>query len=498
MKSKFILGMALVVSTSWAQATLLDVCELAKSNIDSSEVSDSSQIRSYQNKLNKECDLSTKYKNLNERLRSSNQISLTDIAEYQAIRFVQRSWLDQAAAAQKPVEVIYQIFKDQYALPISQQSGAVWDDWAVGIQQLEPMIASFKEGKSFDLAALKKIHRGLFPFYPMIDEHGNFAHEPNPGVMKPTISYATEAYWWSLDTDAEIASAKAIVEHENAHYRKLGLLTDVPKDVPSYVGNILDVRLAEKRGDPTQKVTALFSGSDVVNRQNTELILGMVDALMKKARQGKHLVWKGQLFTPGELAYLVQQAYVRVHPFYEGNGRTSRFLQELILVSFNLPHGASGDLMDIDALTESGEYYSKAIEANLALLEKMKQCSEEYEQVARKKDVRTIDQSRLSYGCRILQDRSNIWASLKTQNEVTNKSQYDQRMQALAQLERQTNDNHQRELARRSGKVVPAVAAAVATPAAGNADPGQDCIGKTGAEKDRCERFAEIRRKIGK
>lgn len=493
MKSKFILGMAFMVSSAWAQATVLDVCELAKTPVDSSAVSDTSQIKTYQAKLNKECDLSTKYKSLNEKLQTSNQVKLTDIAEYQAIRFVQRSWLNEAAQAQKPVEIIYQIFKDQYALPFAQQSGAVWDDWAVGIQQLEPVIAAFKEGKSFDLAALKKIHRGLFPFYPMIDEHGNFAHEPNPGVMKPTISNATDTYWWSLDTDAEITSARAIVQNENAHYKKFGLLTEVPKGVPAYAGNILDVRVAEKRGDSSQKVTALFSGSDVVNRQNTELILGMVDSLMKKARQGQHLVWKGQLFTPGELAYLVQQAYVRVHPFYEGNGRTSRFLQELILVSFNLPHGASGDLMDIDALTESGEYYNKAIEANFALLERMKNCSEEYEQAARKKDLRTIDQSRLSYGCRILQDRSAIWASLKNQNEVVNKSQYDQRMQSLAQLERQTNADHENELARRNGKAVaaPAIPAAVA-------DPGQECVGKTGADKERCERFAEIRRKIGK
>lgn len=488
--------MVFFISSSIAQATLLDICDLSQRSVDASAVSDSSQIKSYQAKLKKECELSNQYKSLNEKLRNSNQIGLTDIAEYQAIRFVQRSWLNDAAQAQKPVEIIYQIFKDQYALPFSQQSGAVWDDWAVGIQQLEPMIKSFKAGQSFDLATLKKIHRGLFPFYPLIDEHGNFAHEPNPGVMKPTISNATDTYWWALETDSEIASAKTIVERENAYYKKLGLLTDVPNGVPEYASHILDVRLAEKRGEASQKVTALFSGSDVVNRQNTELILGMVDALIKKARLGQHMIWKGLLFTPGELAYFVQQAYVRVHPFYEGNGRTSRFLQELILVSFNLPHGASGDLMDIDALTENGEYYMKAIEANFSLLQRMKSCSDEYDQIARKKDIRTVEQSRLSYGCRILQDRSSIWASLKNDNEVKNKSKYDQRMQSLAQLERQTNEDHARELARRSGKIVPGIVAAGA--AQPQVDPVQECVGKTGSEKERCERFAEIRRKIGK
>lgn len=494
MKNQLILGMVIAVSMSSAQASVLDICDLAKTPVDAATAGrvSSSQLKSYQEKLNKECELSSKYKTLNEKLRSKHQISLTDISEYQAIRFVQRSWLNEAASLGKPVEVIYQILKDQYLLPVSQQSGAIWDDWAVGIQQLEPLIESFKSGKSFDLAALKKIHRGLFPFYPLVDEHGDFAHEPNPGVLKPTISTAIDTYWWEL-APADISSAQETVKNENVHYKRLGLLTEAPKGLPEYVSHILDVRVVEKRGDSSQKVTALFSGSNVVNRQNTELILSTVDKLMQKARAGQHLLLGDQLLTPGEMAYLLQQAYVRIHPFYEGNGRTSRFLQELILLSFNLPHGASGDLMDSDALDESGIYYQKAMQANLALIEKMNQCSDEYDQVARKKDVRTLDQSQLSYGCRILQDRSAIWADFKKKNEVENKDKYEQRVNALDRLDRQTDQIHKMEMDRRSGKIV-----AVPTPAIVAVDPSLECNDKSGAEKQRCERFAEIRKRIGK
>lgn len=446
-----VVGLSLVLSTIHAQATILDVCDFAKKDFTAEEFyqADFSQIRPYIAKLKKECELATKYNSLNENLRTKHNINLTDVSEYQAIRFVQRSWLGQGEYAQKPVELIYQIFKTQYALPLNQQSGAIWDDWAVGIKQLEPVIESFKNGETFDLAALKKIHRGLFPFYPMIDEHGDFAHDPNPGVLKATYSAALDSYWWTLEKEADILSAKKVVEHENEYYQRLGLLTPAPKGLPDFVSHILDVRETTSR-DGQSKVTALFSGSSVVNRQNVELILNMVDTLIKQARAGQPMIWKRMLFTPGELAYFVQQAYVRVHPFYEGNGRTSRFLQELILRTFSMPHGASGDLMDIDALTTSTDYYKTAIEANVKLLDKMQRCADEYDSIGRKVDMRQVQQSKLSYGCRVLADRSAIWNEMKLQNEVTGKAKYDQRVSELSRLGQTNDQNHLRELENRT------------------------------------------------
>lgn len=487
-KNKLILSVGFVFFSLLAQASVLDVCDLAKTPLTDviSAKMRSSQIKSYKEKLAKECELSSRFEALNEKLRSVSKVSLTDITEYQSIRFIQRAWLSRAERDQKPVEIIYQVFKDQYALSYQQQSGVVWDDWAVGIKQLEPVIESFKNGETFDLKALKKIHRGLFPFYPMVDEHGDFAHAPNPGVLKRTVTADSEAYWWLLENSAEAVSAQVVVQKENELYRRLGLTTPVPKGLPSDLGDIFYVRDIKAR-DGRQPVKALYSGSDVVNRQNIELILGMVDTLIKQARSGQHMIWKDTLFTPGQLAYFVQQIYVRVHPFYEGNGRTSRFLQELILLSFNMPHGASGDLMDIDVLTENEEYYQKAIKANLDLIGKMQQCSNEYDQVARKKDVRVIDQSRLSYGCRILEDRSVIWADMKYKNEVTNKISYTQRLAALAALDQSTDLGYVRELdLRRGAGRLTAV------------DPSLECQSMTGTERVRCENFVEIRKRIGK
>lgn len=453
MKNKIaLIGLPFIFLASVANAVVLDVCDLAAIPMDQAALNEisSKQKEAYQEKLANECDLSKKYKTLNEKLQTKNKVSLTDISEYQAIRFVQRSWLSRAESDKKPIEIIYQIFKTQYALPYEKQSAAVWDDWAVGIKQLEPMVDAFKNGETFNIIDLKKIHRGLFPFFPMIDEHGDFAHNPNPGVLKPTASDESDTYWWSFRTAEEASAALAVVQNENEKYKRLGLVTPAPAGLPDYVSHILDVREWTDRDDSSKKVTAITSGSAVVNRQNIELILNMIDTLMKQARSGQHMVWKNILFTPAQLAYFVQQVYVRVHAFYEGNGRTSRFLQELILMSFNLPHGASGDLMDIDVLTESGEYYDKAIKANFDLLAKMKKCYEEYKEIAPQTDARQIDQSKLSYGCRILADRAGTWFDMRRENEITNKANFESATKELKELDRRNEIGHMREMARRA------------------------------------------------
>ncbi len=495
-KNQILATMSLILLASTVvNASVIDVCDLSRVTNFPAQFTQS-QITEYQNRIQKECELSTKFKSVNQKLQAQNQINLTDIAEYQAIRFVERAWLNIAASDGKPVEKIYQISKSQYGLPISQQSGDIWDDWANGVRQLEPMIEAFKQGQSFNLATLKKIHRGLFPFYPMIDEHGEFAHEPNPGVLKPTTAEDDDIYWWTLDTAKDVVSAQNIVNAENQNYQSLGLIAPVPKGMPAYVGYVLNVRDVMSRDNPGQKVTGLFSGSSVVNRQSVELVLNMVDQLIKQARSGNHMVWKDKLFSPAQLAYFVQQFYVRVHPFYEGNGRTSRFLQELILSSFNLPHGASGDLMDIDALTEHNVYYQTAIDANFVLLTRMERCLDEYKDVARRKDIRSVDQSLISYSCRVLADRSPIWAQLKSRNEVTNADKFNESEARLKELDRQATVGHDYQLSRRkaieSGKTIPVA------PTAGGSSSGDDCTKLSGSEKIRCETFAEILKKIGK
>jgi len=94
---------------------------------------------------------------------------------------------------------------------------------------------------------------------------------------------------------------------------------------------------------------------------------------------------------------------VQVHPFSEGNGRTSRFIQELILTSLGLPHGASGTLMNIDVYSPPENYYVTAMQKTEELIGRMESCLDTYK-VSRMKSEDKIraGQNNLDYDCRLV------------------------------------------------------------------------------------------------
>ena len=52
------------------------------------------------------------------------------------------------------------------------------------------------------------------------------------------------------------------------------------------------------------------------------------------------------IVSPIELSAIVQKTFVTIHPFSDGNGRTSRAVQDLILESFDMPYSPGGDLQN--------------------------------------------------------------------------------------------------------------------------------------------------------
>jgi Fic family protein len=62
---------------------------------------------------------------------------------------------------------------------------------------------------------------------------------------------------------------------------------------------------------------------DLINRTNAE-----IDALSNTKKESKH---------PVLIASEFHLEYIRIHPFYDGNGRTARLLTNLLLISFGYP-----------------------------------------------------------------------------------------------------------------------------------------------------------------
>jgi hypothetical protein len=390
MYNKFIIGMtAIVLSSQFASAT--DICEFAKLKIQPTAQLSKSDIKNYQIKIDRECELSKIQKSLEEKVNSFN-LGLDQITVYQAMRYVQRSFFTRAESENTPVQLIYQKLKTDYSKPNSEKSTEIWDNFQAGIKQLSNAVDTSSFGVPLNLERLKKIHAG---FYTISDEIGDFSHVPNPGQLKPAAYNPN--HWWKFKSVEEATDAQKIIDELNANYEQLGLLTHYDTKNDPYINFVLSVRPTADGG------LAIHSGDERVNPELINNLFTFLNSMLDAGLNNKPMIRNNQLMTPGELAYLAQQFYVGVHPFHEGNGRTSRFLQELILTLFELPHGSSGDLMDIDVLTDHKTYYQKAIEANFKLFSEVEQCLSEYKNLPiNRKNVVSYDPALVSYRCRFI------------------------------------------------------------------------------------------------
>ena len=376
------------VSSSFA---VVDVCALQDKEIESGTYS-SEQIFSYKSRLKKECDLATKYAKIKDKARSKYSVELTQISFYQAMRYVERFRYDEAVQKEIPVQVIYQRHTIDYLLPNKEKSSEIWDNFQVGIQQLETARADIQQGKYFGFSDLLKVHRG---FFTLSDETGDFSHTPYPGVIKSPSDH--DNLWWKLQPD-EVEKSSFAANELNETYQRYGLISNLDHSRYPFINQIVSVR-------PIDGGFAVYSGDSRENREHLNRVLALMNELLKQARNGEHMHVNDQLLSPAQLAFLVQQYYVDTHAFSEGNGRTSRFLQELIMTSFNLPHGASGELMASDALTPVDDYYEMAVSKTSADLDEISYCVDQVYRNAlifRSKKLAQVEPATLDYQCRLV------------------------------------------------------------------------------------------------
>lgn len=394
---------ALTLQPFTAEAGLPQVCDLVgKPSPQEVSVKD---FEAYQDRLIKECEIAEKKTELESRARSGYSISLEQISLYQGLRYIERSAFDKSREANLPLELTYQIAYSDYQKPIAERSPIIWKNWINGLSQLDRIRQKISDGRKLSLDDLLKAHAGFYQlsneFCPKLPDGKRCGHnnDPHPGQLKPWTSLEADRYWWKFD-DVEVAlKAKRSAEEFNQLYTEMGLLGFNYAEDGAAVSDVISVR---KTGDQY----AMYSGDSRVNPQHLDGLLRFVNQTVSEAHRVGHMSWKGKLLTPGQVAMLTQQFLVQIHPFSEGNGRMSRLLQEAILTSFGLPHGASGDLMNDDVLMPAGAYYDLSMQATWDHLREVEHClSSVYVDVlggGPGAQLQYMDQKRIPYECRIL------------------------------------------------------------------------------------------------
>lgn len=139
--------------------------------------------------------------------------------------------------------------------------------------------------------------------------------------------------------------------------------------------------IQELRGEDGRPYIAIDPSQTYVFYLATERVDAELGALLKDLNQGlAKFENRTSTESPIGFASRVQRKYVAIHPFHEGQGRMSRWIQDLIFLRLGLPFITGGSLQE-DVTTRSG-HYEVATEAALnQTLSQLQLCLNPFEMV---------------------------------------------------------------------------------------------------------------------
>lgn len=352
---RFTVSCSVLLITKVALAAGPLVCEWQ--NLKVTESINKNALKSYYAKLESECDYTKSMMKVSQKLAAAGR-PMERLNYYQGLRYVDRYSFEKARKENVPLNVVFQIRKEDYEVPVSQRSHLVWDNWSKGINTLPTVKQQLLNGQTFNLEFFKQIHRSFYT----ADESGEYGMVLGPGTIK---SAKDAEISWDLKTDeAQISENVDIINHM---YLALGL-----EPQPFAAQGFTQIMVVQEgKLKPSHPA---YSETHIKN------LLSFLDHMVQNIRERKPLVWNGTIFTPRELALFVQQTIVRIHGFHDGNGRTSRYMQDLVLALFDMPFMPSGDLQHDDMTSLSNNYYEAATRASNHQVQALDACRDQSNQ----------------------------------------------------------------------------------------------------------------------
>lgn len=388
MKTNQLLALIGVVFLTGTANAFLNPCDLQNVAIDAGSKLSQSMIDSYREKLKQECVVYQKGVELHSAAQQLG-INLEKIYLYQGLRYVDRGAYNGGKKSNLPIEFIFQVNRADANKPLAQRSDLVWRNWAKGILQVDTAKKDITLGKTIDLNYFQQVHLGFFAE----DESGEMGRVLRAGELKKGIYPTVE---WAITNKRDLDSNTAVAQIVDNTLRSMGLRPQLAAE-EDYINKIMDVRDGK-----------LFPAAPKAVLAHVTNMLRFLNEMLAQGRQNKPMIWNDQLFTPMDLAYFIQRYIVQIHGFHDGNGRISRFWQDVILAVFEMPVGASGDLSNNDMTADMPEYYHRSMVKGFNQLLDVEKCfNEVYPKVLQSGSLQDgglneMINSKLPYDCRFL------------------------------------------------------------------------------------------------
>jgi hypothetical protein len=330
-----------------------------------------------------ECSVQDRFLKIRNDFIERWDINIDDIYFYKASRFIDDKSLEKAIKNKILVQNIY------------DPKPTTWQYWEKGVEKCQDLSNNIISSRSCHLTVeqLKQLH--------------------NTTITNELIGPLTYFSSWFLDLKKTPLLGPGILRSTHLNFRPFfsfncgdripankikKFIDDSPKDSEGI--SILDFSYSPCPDSLHVQGSVYYSESVEVPKRIEQFVenfnLKIGDLLKCNQLSSDQIPYtdKNLNLSPYELAADFQRWYVAIHPFREGNGRLSRFIQDMISQIFDLPYVPASKLQN-DLLVENKQYKDMTKKFVLETLDQLELCLNQYEE-------HEGNQNHISFSCRTI------------------------------------------------------------------------------------------------
>ncbi|MES2801543.1 MAG: Fic family protein [Bdellovibrionota bacterium] len=290
---------------------------------------------------------------------ANRQINIDEIAEYRVIRFVDRQNWERAKTSRIKPEQIYKP---------APATWAVWDSGIREVMRVGGAKGQLQSSYTLDESSISYVNKVLLMNEA---EHLNVKDKITDQALTPGEYRKLTSTGVGFRSNGKDYSSMINLSEESMNRLQARWETamgapfgDLLRDAG--VANYAGANLRSGMKDDQSRKFVSYAPSSVVP-VSIEWIKNFIRLNLERYKTGNPVL------SPMELAAVVQKWFVSIHPFSDGNGRTSRAIQDLILTNFEMPLVPGGDLQD-DATAVYEDYLERTYTKTENILSALEMC----------------------------------------------------------------------------------------------------------------------------